>query len=142
MDENWCAKISDFGLAKLLMPDQSKTVTGVRGTRGYVAPEWYRNQPITTKADVYSFGIVFLETICCRRSVSMDVPNDEAILAEWVYRCFEENDLHKLISAEEADTETLKRMVSVGIWCIQEATSFNQEGGLVVGRYCRNTNSS
>ncbi|XP_050208086.1 G-type lectin S-receptor-like serine/threonine-protein kinase LECRK4 [Mercurialis annua] len=124
MDENWHAKISDFGLAKLLMPDQSKTVTGIRGTRGYVAPEWYKNQAVTTKADVYSFGIVFLEIICCRRSVSMDVPGNEAILVEWVYSCFEENELHKLVNGEEVDAETLKMMVSVGLWCIQDEPSF------------------
>ncbi|EEF29365.1 conserved hypothetical protein [Ricinus communis] len=115
-------KISDFGLAKLLMPDQSKTMTGIRGTRGYVVPEWYKNQPITLKADVYSFRIVFLEITCCRRNVSMDVPGNKAILAEWVYSCFEENELHKLISGVEVDDETLKRMLSIGLWCIQDET--------------------
>ncbi|KAG5529149.1 hypothetical protein RHGRI_029730 [Rhododendron griersonianum] len=62
MDEHCCAKISDFGLAKLSKaPDQTKTFTGIRGTRGYVAPEWHRRLPITVKADVYSFGVVLLE---------------------------------------------------------------------------------
>lgn len=63
MDEFGCAKIADFGLAKLLMPDHSRTLTGVRGTRGYVAPEWHKNLPITVKVDVYSFGIVLLVII-------------------------------------------------------------------------------
>ncbi|KAF3440542.1 hypothetical protein FNV43_RR18826 [Rhamnella rubrinervis] len=58
MDDFWRAKISDFGLAKLLMPDQTRTFTGVRGTRGYLAPEWHKNTPITVKADVYSYGIM------------------------------------------------------------------------------------
>ncbi|XP_021641210.2 G-type lectin S-receptor-like serine/threonine-protein kinase LECRK3 [Hevea brasiliensis] len=84
-------KIADFGLSKLLMPNQSKTYTGVRGTRGYVAPEWHRNLPITVKADVYSFGIMLLEIICCRRNVDMHVPDDEVVLADWVYECFEAN---------------------------------------------------
>ncbi|XVF34158.1 hypothetical protein REPUB_Repub18cG0034400 [Reevesia pubescens] len=70
MDEQGKAKISDFGLAKLLKPDQTKTFTGIRGTKGYVAPEWHRKLPVTVKADVYSFGIVVLEIICCRRSVN------------------------------------------------------------------------
>uniref|UniRef100_A0A2N9FBH4 non-specific serine/threonine protein kinase n=1 Tax=Fagus sylvatica TaxID=28930 RepID=A0A2N9FBH4_FAGSY len=63
MDEFWTAKISDFGLAKLLMPDQTRTFTIVRGTRGYLAPEWQKNTPISVKADVYSYGIVLLEII-------------------------------------------------------------------------------
>uniref|UniRef100_A0A803NHG2 non-specific serine/threonine protein kinase n=1 Tax=Cannabis sativa TaxID=3483 RepID=A0A803NHG2_CANSA len=69
IDENCDAKIADFGLAKLLMPDQTRTHTGIRGTRGFVAPEWHKGQPITTKADVYSFGIVLLVIICCRPGV-------------------------------------------------------------------------
>ncbi|XP_021300650.1 G-type lectin S-receptor-like serine/threonine-protein kinase LECRK3 [Herrania umbratica] len=74
MDEQGNAKISDFGLAKLLKPDQTKTFTGIRGTRGYVAPEWHRKLPVTVKADVYSFGVVVLEIICCRRSVNWKKP--------------------------------------------------------------------
>ncbi|PWA40852.1 EGF-like domain-containing protein [Artemisia annua] len=57
MDEYNCAKISDFGLAKLLEHDQTRTSTLIRGTRGYVAPEWYKKLPITVKVDVYSFGL-------------------------------------------------------------------------------------
>jgi serine/threonine protein kinase len=56
MDENGCAKISDFGLAKLLMPDHSEMLTGIRGTKGYVAPEWHKNLLVSVKADAYSFG--------------------------------------------------------------------------------------
>ena len=57
MDDSWTGKICDFGLVKFLMPDQTRTFTGARGTRGYVAPEWHKNIPISVKADVYSFGI-------------------------------------------------------------------------------------
>lgn len=60
MEEKEHAKIADFGLSKLLMSYQSKTYTGVRGPRGYVAPEWPRNLPITVKVDVFSFGIMLL----------------------------------------------------------------------------------
>ncbi|KAM5582507.1 hypothetical protein ABKV19_002763 [Rosa sericea] len=55
-DDNYIARISDFGLAKLLMTNQSQTHTAIRGTKGYVAPEWFRNMVITTKVDVYGFG--------------------------------------------------------------------------------------
>jgi hypothetical protein len=120
MDENGCAKISDFGLAKLLMPDHSKTHTGIRGTRGYVAPEWLKNLPITVKADVYSFGIVFLVTICCRRSIDhINAPQDEVVLVDWVYDCFKSNGLCKLVP-EEVNAESLERMVRIGLWCIEE----------------------
>ncbi|XP_062097020.1 G-type lectin S-receptor-like serine/threonine-protein kinase LECRK1 [Humulus lupulus] len=123
MDENRSAKISDFGLAKLLNPDQTRTFTGIRGTRGYVAPEWHRRLPITAKADVYSFGIVLLEIICCRRNVMWDLPEKEAVLEEWVYTCFENGELVNLVESEEIDKRELERMVKVALWCIQEDPS-------------------
>ena len=63
LDDSFTAKISDFGLAKLLKTDQTRTMTGIRGTKGYVAPEWFKTVPFTAKVDVYSFGIVLLEII-------------------------------------------------------------------------------
>ncbi|KAJ9704010.1 hypothetical protein PVL29_005340 [Vitis rotundifolia] len=123
MDEYRCAKISDFGLAKLLMHDQTNTFTGIRGTRGYVAPEWHRKLPVTVKADVYSYGIVLLETICCRKNVDWSLPEEEAILEEWVYHCFEAGELGKLVGDEEVDKRQLERMVKVGLWCILDEPS-------------------
>ncbi|XP_052194296.1 G-type lectin S-receptor-like serine/threonine-protein kinase LECRK3 isoform X2 [Diospyros lotus] len=123
MDENMIARIIDFGLAKLLKPDQTKTFTGIRGTKGYVAPEWHRKLPVTVKADVYSFGIVLLEIICCRSCLDWSLPEEEAVLEEWVYDCFEAGELGKLIGDEEIDKRKLERMVKVGLWCIQDEPS-------------------
>jgi len=59
LDENFCPKVSDFGLAKFMGREHSHVVTMVRGTRGYLAPKWISNMPITVKADVYSLGCFF-----------------------------------------------------------------------------------
>ena len=124
MDEFYRAKISDFGLAKLMRPDQTRTYTEIRGTRGYVAPEWHKNMPITVKADVYSYGILLLEIVCCRRNVEMRAGDDEKILSQWVYDCFEDSELGKLVkNHEEVDKRGLEEMVKVGLWCIQEKPS-------------------
>ncbi|XP_059289797.1 G-type lectin S-receptor-like serine/threonine-protein kinase LECRK4 [Lycium ferocissimum] len=80
LDENLTAKIADFGIAKLLGKDQTRTTTKIRGTRGYVAPEWFRNMPITVKVDVYSFGILLLELIRCRKSYKQDVANENEMI--------------------------------------------------------------
>lgn len=77
LDDNLVAKISDFGLAKLLLRNQTRTNTGIRGTRGYVAPEWFKNIGITAKVDVYSFGVILLELVCCRRNVDLEVVDEE-----------------------------------------------------------------
>ncbi|KAG5151538.1 hypothetical protein JHK84_028010 [Glycine max] len=71
VDENFCPKVSDFGLAKLMGREHSHVVTMVRGTRGYLAPEWVSNHPITVKADVYNYGMLLLEIIGGRRNLDM-----------------------------------------------------------------------
>ncbi|PIN19781.1 Serine/threonine protein kinase [Handroanthus impetiginosus] len=120
LDESWTAKISDFGLAKLLMPDQTRTMTDTRGTRGYVAPEWQKNMPISLKVDVYSYGIVLLEIICCRRNIDLSVSRPEEIqLSGWAYSCFAAGELGKLVRNEGVDKNSLERMVSIALWCIQ-----------------------
>ncbi|KAM4087923.1 hypothetical protein ACB094_07G032700 [Castanea mollissima] len=118
MDENMCAKIYDFGLSKLLKPDQTKTFIGIRGTRGYVAPEWHRKMSVTVKVDVYSFRIMLLEIICCRKGVDYNILEEEAILEEWAYDCFECGELGKLVGAEKVDKKQLERITKVALWCI------------------------
>ncbi|GAB2263766.1 hypothetical protein Droror1_Dr00025900 [Drosera rotundifolia] len=64
LDENFVPKIADFGLAKLSQRGKPGTeVTRIRGTKGYMAPEWAMNLPITAKVDVYSYGVVILELV-------------------------------------------------------------------------------
>ncbi|XP_042977297.1 G-type lectin S-receptor-like serine/threonine-protein kinase LECRK1 isoform X1 [Carya illinoinensis] len=123
MDDTWTAKISDFGLAKLLPRNQSRTTMRVEETTGYsyLAPEWQKNALISVKADTYSFGIVLLELLCCRSSIEINVPSaDEILLSSWVYNCFMAGELDKLVQGENVDFMTLERMVKVGLWCIQE----------------------
>jgi primary-amine oxidase len=71
LDSNYTAKIADFGMAKLLMKDRTRTSTNVRGTMGYLAPEWLKNAPITAKVDIYSFGVMLLEILFCRRHIEL-----------------------------------------------------------------------
>ncbi|KAJ1266703.1 hypothetical protein BS78_08G172600 [Paspalum vaginatum] len=68
LDDRGGVKMADFGLAKLMSPEQSGLFTTMRGTRGYLAPEWLMNAPITDKADVYSFGMVLLEVVRGRKN--------------------------------------------------------------------------
>jgi serine/threonine protein kinase len=88
LDENFCPKVSDFGLAKLMARDHSQVVTMVRGTRGYLAPEWVSNRPITVKADVYSYGMLLLEIIGGRRNLDLSFDAEDFFYPGWAYKVY------------------------------------------------------
>uniref|UniRef100_A0A0E0MC39 non-specific serine/threonine protein kinase n=1 Tax=Oryza punctata TaxID=4537 RepID=A0A0E0MC39_ORYPU len=78
LDENLEPKITDFGLAKLLSRSGSnQNVSQARGTIGYIAPEWISGLPITSKVDVYSYGVVLLELVSGRRVFDLIEGKDE-----------------------------------------------------------------
>lgn len=83
--------------------------------------------PITSKVDVYSFGILLLELVCCRRKVERHAEDEtEVILSDWAYDCYETGTLKLLVENDEEAIEDIKRFqkfVLVGIWCIQEDPS-------------------
>ncbi|KAG5597335.1 hypothetical protein H5410_038567 [Solanum commersonii] len=85
LDQYFNAKISDFGLSKLIEKDKSKVVTRMRGTRGYLAPEWL-SSVITEKVDVYAFGIVLLEILCGRKNLDWSQADEEDVHLLSVFR--------------------------------------------------------
>ncbi|XP_068650863.1 G-type lectin S-receptor-like serine/threonine-protein kinase LECRK3 [Aristolochia californica] len=127
LDDIFMARISDFGLVKLLNANQTRTTTNIRGTRGYVAPEWFKSTPITVKVDVYSFGVLLLEIICCRRNVEHEMESEEAaILTYWAFDCYKEGRLDALVEDDREalnDAKRLERLLMVAMWCIQEEPS-------------------
>ncbi|XP_006659229.1 G-type lectin S-receptor-like serine/threonine-protein kinase LECRK3 [Oryza brachyantha] len=119
IDSSGMAKIADFGLAKLLVGNQTKTFTGIRGTRGYLAPEWSKNNAITVKVDVYSFGVMLLEIISCKKSMQFKMAGEECNISEWAYECVVSGGLKEVAAGEDVDEIELERMVKIGIWCTQ-----------------------
>ncbi|KAK3160716.1 hypothetical protein QOZ80_1BG0063460 [Eleusine coracana subsp. coracana] len=129
LDGRGVPRITDFGISKLLGSHQvHATVTNVRGTRGYIAPEWLRGDArVDTRADVYSFGVVLLEMICCRRCqepvAGADHDNDETVtLFGWAAQLVSarRTDLMLLDIVDAAeDLERVERFARVALWCIE-----------------------
>uniref|UniRef100_J3L6M2 Receptor-like serine/threonine-protein kinase n=1 Tax=Oryza brachyantha TaxID=4533 RepID=J3L6M2_ORYBR len=78
LNDAFAAKVADFGLAKLMGRDFSRVLTTMRGTVGYLAPEWISGTAITTKADVFSYGMMLFEVISGRRNVGQGQDSADA----------------------------------------------------------------
>ncbi|XLU92664.1 hypothetical protein S245_007016 [Arachis hypogaea] len=79
LDKNWNAKVSDFGLAKLLGSEKTHVTTRVMGTFGYVSPEYASTGMLNERSDVYSFGVLLMEIITGRSPIDYSRPPGEVI---------------------------------------------------------------
>ncbi|XP_021738535.1 G-type lectin S-receptor-like serine/threonine-protein kinase SD2-5 [Chenopodium quinoa] len=126
LDEHFEAKVSDFGLAKLMTREQSHVFTTLRGTRGYLAPEWITNYAISEKSDVYSYGMVLLEIIGGRKSYDPSLPSEKSHFPAYAFKMVEEGKLMEILDSGlqyGPNEESVKTAIKVALWCIQEDMS-------------------
>nr|XP_027101551.1 putative proline-rich receptor-like protein kinase PERK6 [Coffea arabica]XP_027108656.1 putative proline-rich receptor-like protein kinase PERK6 [Coffea arabica] len=126
LDNNFEAKVADFGLAKLSSDNYTHVSTRIMGTFGYLAPEYAASGKLTEKSDVYSYGVVLLELITGRRPV--DVSSDDDSLVDWARpilgKVIDGGSFEELVDpnlGDKYDPSEMMRMVACGAACIRHS---------------------
>uniref|UniRef100_R7W819 non-specific serine/threonine protein kinase n=1 Tax=Aegilops tauschii TaxID=37682 RepID=R7W819_AEGTA len=123
LDKDFSPKIADFGLAKLCHTKESKlSMTGARGTIGFIAPEVHSRTfgVVSTKSDVYSYGMMLLEMVGGRRNVrSIVAKSSEKYFPDWIYDHFAQDDGLQACEVTNEIEEIARKMILIGLWCIQ-----------------------
>ncbi|KAL8246287.1 hypothetical protein R6Q59_007503 [Mikania micrantha] len=118
LDENWEAKISNFGLSKI----DTFFMTYASGTIGYVDPQYVKTGILTKESDVYSFGVVLFEILCGKPAIIKTYQDDHCSLASLAQRYFEQNKLQEIIVSgmkNEMEMESLHVFTMVAYQCLK-----------------------
>ncbi|KAL8252312.1 hypothetical protein R6Q59_036005 [Mikania micrantha] len=123
LHESWAAKISDFGLSKIGPTNQPSTYvnTHIKGTFGYLDPNYYTTGKLTRKSDVYAYGVVLLEVLCRKRAVDKSLDEEQWGLVAWVQDSIKEGNLKSIIDSDirgEISPKCLKEYVKLTERCL------------------------
>ncbi|KAL8536273.1 hypothetical protein ACS0TY_011774 [Phlomoides rotata] len=123
LDQNFVAKVSDFGLAKINSgsKSQNEASTNLKGTFGYIDPDYFRTRRLTIESDTYSFGVVLLEVLCGRPAVEPWAEEDKRSLTMWARDNISKGQVDHIVAPslrEEISPDSLKAFVRIAGKCL------------------------
>ncbi|XP_024021754.1 calmodulin-binding receptor-like cytoplasmic kinase 3 isoform X1 [Morus notabilis] len=122
LTESMRAKVADFGFAKLgpMESDETHISTKVKGTVGYLDPEYMKTYQLTAKSDVYSFGILLMEIMTGRRPVELRRPVEERVTVRWAFERYNDGRVVELVDPlmqEVVNAEILNKIFNLAFEC-------------------------
>ncbi|KAL1816015.1 hypothetical protein ACET3Z_018589 [Daucus carota] len=123
LTESMRAKVADFGFARLgdMESDKTHVSTKVKGTVGYLDPEYMKTFQLTPKSDVYSFGVLMLEILTGRRPVEPKRAPEERVTIRWAFTKYENGNMKEILDPSmgaTVDRDTLKKMFDLAFRCV------------------------
>ncbi|XVE95575.1 hypothetical protein REPUB_Repub02eG0110200 [Reevesia pubescens] len=122
LDDNYTAKVSDFGASRLVPLDQTQLSTMVQGTLGYLDPEYLHTSQLTEKSDVYSFGVVLVELLTGKKALAFDRPEEERSLAKFFLSSLRKDHLFDILESHlvnEENRDQIKEVAKLAMRCLQ-----------------------
>nr|XP_011468618.1 PREDICTED: wall-associated receptor kinase 3-like [Fragaria vesca subsp. vesca] len=124
LDDNFTAKVADFGASRLIPLGQTQLTTLLQGTIGYLDPEFLYSSELTDKSDVYSFGVILAELLTGKTPLIFDEGRKSTVnLAVYFVSCVEEECLHKIlddqVAMEDEVFEVVKQVAGVAVMCLR-----------------------
>ncbi|XP_048446142.1 calmodulin-binding receptor-like cytoplasmic kinase 2 isoform X2 [Pyrus x bretschneideri] len=125
LTENFRAKVADFGFARFAADSDSGAThvsTQVKGTAGYLDPEYLRTYQLTEKSDVFSFGVLLVELVTGRRPIEAKRDIKERITAKWAMKKFTDGDalsiLDPRLEQTEANNLAIEKILELALQCL------------------------
>ncbi|KAI3934576.1 hypothetical protein MKX01_034030 [Papaver californicum] len=121
LDENYVAKVADFGASRLVPLDQTRVNTAVQGTFGYVDPEYFHSGELTDKSDVYSFGVMLVELLTGEKPVCMERSEEQRSLTTYFLSLTVKNEEFKIIAApvDEGHLQQVRAVIEIAKKCLK-----------------------
>ncbi|KAJ1266405.1 hypothetical protein BS78_08G148600, partial [Paspalum vaginatum] len=121
LDDEYSAKVSDFGATAMKSMDKNDFIMLIQGTLGYIDPESFVSQRLTDKSDVYSFGVVLLEIMTRKKAIYIDASNEKKALSHTFIQTFHQNKLQDMFDSEKVDDEVmvvLEKLAALVMHCL------------------------
>ncbi|KAK4376900.1 hypothetical protein RND71_003196 [Anisodus tanguticus] len=133
LDEDFTAKIADFGLARLFPEDRSHISTAIAGTLGYMAPEYIVRGILTEKADVYSFGVLVIEVVCGKKNNYVFQNTNSLLQQLWnLYGIGKSCEAIDPLLERNFNEEEASKLLQVGLLCVQASAELRPSMSSVV----------